>query len=146
MIVTTHPDLQAVYRREFRSAGAFTMISNEEDMFWVRATRRLGESRLLQMCRETLDANFAVVGTMAHLSASHLACTAAVGVPAAHAIGHRGRSGQPPAVEPEPIEIRLRDANAVDQQLYEEYTRRFERDHQQLITAVEEPAPAVAPA
>jgi hypothetical protein len=136
MIVTTHPELQAVYRREFGSSGAYTMISNEEDMFWVRATRKLGESRLLQLCRETLD-EFAVVGTMAHLSASHLACTAAVGVPVAHTIGHRGRSGQPRTVAPEPIEARLREANAVDQQLYEEYTARFERDHAGLITAVE---------
>ncbi len=137
MIVTTHPDLRARYRRRFARTGAYTMISHEEDMFWLRATRRLGESRLLQMCRETLDQNFCVVATMAHLAAGHLACSAAVGLPVAHVIEHRGRSGQPPHHGLDRLEARLREANAVDQQLYEEYTRRFEADHPELITAVE---------
>lgn len=137
MIITTHPALRSVYQKEFRSSAAFTMISHEEDMFWVRATRRFSDDRLLTMGRETLDQNFHVVGTMAHLAASHLACTAAVGVPLAHTIVHRGRSGQPAAPEIGSVEHRLRDANAVDQQLYEEYTTRFERTHPELINVAE---------
>jgi len=144
MIITTHPALRSVYQKEFRSSGAYTMISNEEDMFWVEATRRFSDDKLLTMARETLDQNFHVVGTMAHLSASHLACTATVGVPAAHAIGHRGKSGQPPTPEASTVERRLRDANSVDQQLFEEYTARFERDYADLITAVENRVPAEA--
>ena len=139
MIVTTHPDLAPLYRREFRGSGAYTLISHEEDMFYLRVTRRLSEGQLLRMARETLDENFAVVGTMAHLAASHLACTAAVGVPIAHTIAHRGRSGQPPNTEPPAVERRLREANSVDQQLFDDYTARFERDHADLIRAVEDP-------
>lgn len=148
MIVTTHPDLRPAYRRRFARSGAYTMISHEEDMFWLRATRRLSEDRLLRMCRETLDENFHVVGTMAHLAAAHLACSAAVGVPVAHLLEHRGRSGQPPAEAAGPVATRLRDANAVDQLLYEEYTRRFEGDHPELITAVEasRPGTTIGPA
>lgn len=142
MIITTHPALRPAYQKEFSSSGAYTMISNEEDMFWVEATRRFSDAKLLTMARETLDQNFHVVGTMAHLSASHLACTATVGVPAAHAIGHRGKSGQPPAPEVSAIERRLREANSVDQQLFDEYTARFERDYAELITAVESPTRA----
>lgn len=144
MIITTHPAMRSVYQKEFSSPGAYTMISNEEDMFWVEATRRFSDDRLLTMARETLDQNFHVVGTMAHLAASHLACTATVGVPVAHTIVHRGRSGQPAVPEAGSTEARLRDANAVDQQLYDEYTARFERDHAKLISAVESAAePAI---
>lgn len=137
MIITTHPAMRRIYEKGFRSSGAFTMISNEEDMFWVRSTRKFSDDRLLTMARETLDQNFHVVGTMAHLAASHLACTATVGVPLAHTIVHRGRSGQPAAPGIGSVERRLQDANAVDQQLYEEYTARFERTYPELITAVE---------
>lgn len=142
MIITTHPAMRSVYQKEFSSSGAYTMISNEEDMFWVEATRRFSDDKLLTMARETLDQNFHVVGTMAHLAASHLACTATVGVPAARAIGHRGKSGQPRTPEPSSVERRLRDANSVDQQLFDEYTARFERDYPELISAVETPAPS----
>lgn len=136
MIITTHPELQAAYRRHFDRPAAFAPIRHEEDMFWLRATRGFDEQRLLRLARETLDENFAVVGTMKHLVASHLACTAATGVPVAHRLGHRGRSGQPPVREDDAVERRLREANAVDQQLYEEYTARFVRDHADLIAAV----------
>lgn len=146
MIITTHPAMRSLYQKEFRSSGAFTMISHEEDMFWVRATRRFSDDRLLTMARETLDQNFQVVGTMEHLAASHLACTATVGVPVAHAIVHRGRSGQPVTAEPDSTEARLRAANAVDQQLYEDYTQRFEQQYADLITAVETPVLPVRPA
>jgi hypothetical protein len=143
MIISTHPAMRPIYAREFNSTGAFTMISTEEDMFWLEATRKFSDERLLSMARETLDQNFHVVATMAHLAAGHLACTATVGVPLAHAIVHRGRSGQPPA-EAGSVESRLRDANAVDQQLYDEYSARFERDYPDLITAVESPAKKTA--
>jgi hypothetical protein len=140
MIITTHPALESVYRRQFRSRDAYTAISSEEDMFWVQATRGFTEDKLLQLARETLDENFHVVGTMTHLAAGHLACSAAIGVPLAHAIVHRGKSGQPRRPEPGSVEQRLRDANGVDQQLFDEYTRRFEARYPELITAVESPA------
>lgn len=146
MIITTHPAMRSIYEKEFTSSGAYTMISNEEDMFWVEATRRFSDDKLLTMARETLDQNFQVVGTMAHLAASHLACTATVGVPVAHAIVHRGRSGQPRTPDAGSVEARLRDANAVDQQLYDEYTARFERDYPELIKVVETPVAVAAAA
>lgn len=148
MIVSTHPELQAAYRRRFRLPGSYRSISCEEDMFWVPATRRFSEEKLLRLARETLDENFAVVGTMAHLAAGHLACSAAIGLPLAHRIVHRGRSGQPPtsgtATGFGSVERRLADANSVDQQLFELYTERFEQRHPELITAVES-VDAVAP-
>ena len=51
---------------------------------------------------------------------------------------HQGRSGQPRERVEEPASItRLREANAVDQRLYEDYTARFEAEHASLIRAVE---------
>lgn len=139
MIVSGHPDLRAGYRRHFDSPAAFSAIRNEEDMFWLRATRRFGDERLLRMARETLDADYAVVGTMSHLRASHLACTATLGLPIAHALGHRGRSGQPRKPTDSDTDRRLREANAVDQELFDDYTERFAREHADLIAALEQP-------
>lgn len=136
MIISTHPELRADYRRHYDSRARYAPIDNEEDMYWLRATRRFGDERLLRMARETLTEDYCVVGTMSHLVASHLACTAAVGVPVAHTLGHRGKSGQPPRAEDGPTERRLREANAVDQQLFDHYTERFAREHADLISAL----------
>lgn len=137
-IVTTHPDIQAKYRAEYNGPGAYTSISNEEDMYWLEATADLSESELERLCRETLDEQFHLVGSMKHLAASHLAAAASVGVPVAERIGHRGKSGQPTERVEEPASItRLREANGVDQRLYEDYTARFEKEHHGLIQAVE---------
>ncbi|QDP96923.1 hypothetical protein FOE78_14250 [Microlunatus elymi] len=137
MIVTTHPELVSAYRRRYRQPTSYTMINYEEELFFLDATRLFSEERLLRMARETLDHNFSVVGTMAHLAAGHLACTAATGAPVAHQLSHRGRSGQPTEPDQGPVERRLREANGVDQQLFDEYTERFEAHHADLIRAVE---------
>lgn len=136
-IVTTHPDLLGAYRKHFSSSGRFESIRAEEDMFWLEATAHLSEADLLRMCRETLDERFHLVGTMRHLEASHIAATAATGSYTADRVGHRGRSGQPERTDGETEATRrLRDANSVDQVLYDEYTARFERDHSSLIELV----------
>lgn len=136
-IVTTHPDLQRVYRKRFSGAGRFESVRAEEDMFWLEATAGLSEGDLLRLCRETLDERFHLVGTMRHLEASHLAATASTGSYVADRVGHRGRSGQPERTSDESDAARrLREANGVDQTLYEEYTARFERDHATLIELV----------
>ncbi|MFC7405043.1 hypothetical protein [Georgenia alba] len=138
-IVTTHPDMLERYERHFDRAGAFRTIRVEEDMYWFEATRDLGPDRLLEMSREALDLRFHVVGSMKHLAASHLAGAASVGVPVARRIVHRGKSGRPQGTESD-VERRLRDANWVDQTLYEEYTERFERDYADLVRTVDEAA------
>ncbi|MFI9486717.1 hypothetical protein ACIG47_10025 [Promicromonospora sp. NPDC052451] len=137
-LVTTHPEIRARYAAEYRGPGAYRPIADEEDMYWLEATADLGEARLERLCRETLDEQFHLVGTMKHLAASHLAAVASVGVPVAERVGHQGKSGQPKERVEEPASIvRLREANAVDQLLYEEYTARFEKEHDALIDAVE---------
>ncbi|GAA1710106.1 hypothetical protein GCM10009809_03060 [Isoptericola hypogeus] len=138
-IVVTHPQLRAAYDAEFTSRGAFRPITSEEDMFWCRATAGLSAETLLRLSRETLDERFGLVGTMRHLAASHLAASASTGLPVADRIGHRGRSGQPPSDEGDAVTDRLRDANWVDQQLFDEYTARFERDHAGLVEALGTP-------
>jgi hypothetical protein len=137
-IIATHPSLQKAFDREYRSAGSFTAISSEEDMFWLRTTKRFSDDQILQLARETLDERFHLVGTMKHLEASHLASAAGIGVPVAKRLPHAGKSGQKraPKPEPDPVEVRLREANWVDQQLFDEYTARFEHDHGDLIEAV----------
>ncbi|WP_275005320.1 hypothetical protein [Promicromonospora iranensis] len=136
-IVTTHPDLLGAYRKQFSSSGRFESVRAEEDMFWLEATARLDQDDLLRMCRETLDERFHLVGTMRHLEASHIAATASIGSYTADRVGHRGRSGQPERTDDESDAARrLRDANNVDQILYDEYTARFERDHSSLIELV----------
>lgn len=142
MLITTHPELRTAFRRRFDRPSRFRTIRNEEDMFWLRSTRRFSDQKLLRLAHETLSENFAVVGTMAELQASHLACTAAVGVPYAALLGHRGRSGQPRSNDDSATDRRLRDANAVDQELYETYTARFITEHAELITAVRASAAA----
>lgn len=136
-IVALHPDIAAVYARSFRGPGAYGTTPAEERMFWFAATGQLGPRDLLRMARETLSEKFYLVGTMKHLAASHLAGAAGVGLPVIQHIGHRGRSGQPSAGPAPAVESRLRQANDVDQSLYEEYTERFERDHPELIKALE---------
>jgi hypothetical protein len=137
-IVTTHPEIRARYRKEYHGPGAYRSIANEEDMYWLEATADLSESELERLCRETLDEQFHLVGTMKHLAASHMAAVASVRVPVAERVGHQGKSGQPKERVEEPASIiRLRDANAVDQLFYEEYTARFEKEHEGLIRAVE---------
>ncbi|MFD7022193.1 hypothetical protein [Promicromonospora sukumoe] len=139
-IVTTHPDLLEQYRAEFSRSrsGRFEPIRAEEDMFWLRATSALSEKNLLRMCRETLDERFHLVGTMRHLEASHLAATASTGSYVADRMEHRGRSGQPERSTEETDAVRrLRQANGVDQLLYDEYTERFERDYASLIELAE---------
>jgi hypothetical protein len=137
-IATTHPAIRAKYRAEYPGPGAYRPIANEEDMYWLEATADLSEAELERMCREALDEQFHLVGTMKHLAASHLAAVASVGVPVAERVGHRGKSGQPTERVEEPTSIvRLREANAVDQRLYEDYTARFEKEHHSLIQAVE---------
>jgi hypothetical protein len=136
-IVTTHPDLLSVYRKRFSGAGRFESIRAEEDMYWLEATARLSEDDLLRMCRETLDTRFHLVGTMQHIGASHIAATASTRAVLADRVDHRGRSGQPEqSVEESDAARRLREANGVDQILYDEYTARFERDHAPLIDIV----------
>ncbi|GAA4724650.1 hypothetical protein APR04_003579 [Promicromonospora umidemergens] len=136
-IVTTHPDLSSTYRKRFSGSGTFESVRAEEDMFWLEATAALSENDLLRMCRETLDERFHLVGTMRHLEASHIAATASTGSYTADRVGHRGRSGQPERTDDESDAVRrLRDANGVDQILYDEYTARFERDHASLIDLV----------
>jgi hypothetical protein len=138
-IVTTHPALLKAYRTQFprTRSGKFEAIGAEEDMFWLSATSDLSEDALLRMCRETLDERFHLVGTMRHLEASHIAATASTGSYAADRVGHRGRSGQPERSEDESdVARRLREANGVDQVLYDEYTARFERDYAPLIELV----------
>jgi hypothetical protein len=106
-------------------------------MFWLSATSALRENDLLRMCRETLDERFHLVGTMRHLEASHIAASASTGSYAADRVGHRGRSGQPERDDDESDATRrLREANGVDQLLYDEYTARFERDYAPLIDLV----------
>lgn len=136
-IVALHPDLAETFRTRYRGPGAFTTSTTEEQMFWFSATSGLSERRLLRMARETLDERFAVVGTMNHLAAGHLAAAAGIGLPVIQRIGHRGRSGQPDDGPDSDTASRLRQANDVDQTLYEEYTERFERDYPALINAVE---------
>lgn len=136
-IVTTHPDLLDVYRKRFSGSGRFESIRAEEDMFWLAATAELSADDLLRMCRETLDTRFHLVGTMQHIGASHIAATASTRAYLADRVDHRGRSGQPEqTVEDSAAARRLREANAVDQVLYDEYTARFERDHAPLIDIV----------
>ena len=137
-IATTHPAIRAKYRAKYADRGAYGPIANEEDMYWLEATADLSESELEKMCREALDEQFHLVGTMKHLAASHLAAVASVGVPVAERVGHQGRSGQPTEQVEEPRSItRLREANGVDQVLFEDYTARFEKEHDGLIRAVE---------
>jgi hypothetical protein len=137
-IVTTHPAIRERYRKRYPGPGAYRPIANEEDMFWLEATADLSESELERMCRETLDEQFHLVGTMKHLAASHMAAVASVGVPVAERVGHQGKSGQPKEQVEEPTSIlRLREANAVDHVLFEDYTVRFEKEHDALIRAVE---------
>lgn len=143
-LVALHPDLAKDYRRHYRGPGAFTTSTAEEQMFWFSLTSEFPPRRLLRMAREVLDERFHVVGTMSHLAASHLAGAASVGLPVIQHIGHRGRSGQPSDGPGRTTESRLRQANDVDQTLYEEYTERFERDHAELITAVEDPRAAAS--
>ncbi|MFD1717024.1 hypothetical protein [Georgenia deserti] len=138
-LVVTHPEMVERYARRYDRPAAFRGIGSEEEMFWFDATAELSDERLLQMCRETLEEQFSVVGSMAHLAASHLAGAATVGIPVARRIVHRGRSGQPSSALDEAQERRLREANGVDQTLYEECTARFERDFAPLIAAVEAP-------
>ena len=136
-IVTTHPDLLGAYNKQFRSAGKFEAVRAEEDMFWIDATAALSDNDLLRMCRETLDERFHLIGTMRHLEASHIAATASAGLYTADRVGHRGRSGQPERTDDESDAARrLRDANGVDQVLYDDYTARFERDYSSLIDLV----------
>jgi hypothetical protein len=137
-IATTHPAIRAKYRARYGDRGAYGPIANEEDMYWLEATADLSESELERMCRETLEDQFHLVGTMKHLAASHLAAVASTGVPVAERVGHQGKSGQPKEQVEEPASvIRLREANAVDQLLFEDYTARFEKEHDGLIQAVE---------
>lgn len=137
-IATTHPAIRAKYRARYDDRGAYGPIANEEDMYWLEATADLSESELERLCRETLDERFHLVGTMKHLAASHLAAVASVGVPVAERVGHQGKSGQPTEQVEEPASItRLREANSVDQRLFEDYTARFEKEHHGLIQAVE---------
>lgn len=146
-LVTTHPDMLSTFEKFLGAPGNVRSTHTEEDMFWLEATKGLSKRRLLKMCRETLDDRFHVVGSMQHLAASHLAGAASIGLPVAQRIGHRGKSGQPRSGLPEELENRLRDANSVDQTLYEEYTERFEREFAPLVEAVESPeAATVAPA
>ncbi|MBA8809997.1 hypothetical protein ACIGB8_20840 [Promicromonospora sukumoe] len=136
-IVTTHPDLRVAYGKRFAGAGQFESIRHEEEMFWLEATAGLREDDLLRMCRETLDERFHLVGTMRHLEASHLAAAASTGALIADRVGHRGASGQPERTTEESAAVRrLREANGVDQLLYDEYTARFEQDHSALIELV----------
>jgi hypothetical protein len=137
-IATTHPAIRAKYGERYGDRGAYGPIANEEDMYWLEATADLSESKLEKMCRETLDEQFHLVGTMKHLAASHLAAVASTGVPVAERVGHQGKSGQPTERVEEPASVtRLREANAVDQLLFEDYTARFEKKHDALIRAVE---------
>lgn len=136
-LVVTHPELKAAYRRHFRGSGAFHTVGFEEDMFWLRATAEIKPGRLLTMARETLDERFGMVGSMRHLAASHLAAAARIGLPISRRIVHRGRSGRPASELSASATERLRDANWVDQTLFEDYTERFEVDHRELIKAVE---------
>ncbi|WP_166849827.1 tetratricopeptide repeat protein [Isoptericola sp. BMS4] len=137
-IVMTHPEMRAAARAELSSRGVFRPIASEEDMFWFRSTAHLSDEVLLRWSRETLEERFTLVGTMRHLGASHLAAVASTGLPVADRIGHHGRSGQPATEgEADPVRERLRDANWVDQQLFEEYTARFERDHATLLGALD---------
>lgn len=138
-IVALHPDIAAGYARTFRGPGAYNTTPAEERMFWFAATSHLGPRDLLRMARETLSEEFYLVGTMKHLAASHLVGAAGVGLPVMQRIVHRGRSGQPDEGPGRATESRLRQANEVDQTLYEEYTERFERDYPELIKAVETP-------
>ncbi|WP_300345386.1 hypothetical protein [Nesterenkonia sp.] len=137
-IVVTHPEFTDAYKRRFSQPGMFRSIDAEEDMYWLEATADLSEDRLLSMCRETLDERFHVVGTMDHLAASHLAGAAAVGLPITRRLVHRGRSGQPKSGLSPDLESRLREANSVDQTLYEEYSEQFRKQHSALIAAVED--------
>lgn len=136
-LVALHPDVAAHFRDHYRVPGSFTTATTEEQMFWFTATSQLTDRDLLRLARETLDDRFHVVGTMSHLAASHLAGAASIGLPVVQQIGHRGRSGQPSDGPGQQLQARLRSANQVDQELFEEYTERFERDHPELITAVE---------
>ncbi|HEY9289727.1 MAG TPA: hypothetical protein VIP98_00470 [Microlunatus sp.] len=142
-LITTHPALAEAYERQFRGSGAFHTTGIEEDMFWFAATAQFPPETLLRMARETLSERFHLVGTMRHLAASHLAGAASIGLPVAERIGHRGKSSQPKSGISPALEERLREANSVDQLLYDEYTERFERDHAELITAVEGGRPSV---
>ena len=147
-LITTHPDLEAPFRQHFRGIESFRTIGTEEAMFWFQATADLAPDTLLRMARETLTDRFHLVGTMQHLAASHLAGAAGLGLPVTQRIGHRGRSSRPKSGRADALEAKLRNANAVDQQLYEEYTERFERDYPELINAIEKsspPAEQVAP-
>lgn len=137
-LATTHPQIRERYTSRYRGGGFYRPIATEEDMYWLEATADLSERDLERLCRETLDTQFHLVGTMKHLAASHLAAAAGIGVPVAERVGHQGRSGQPRERVEEPASItRLREANAVDQRLYEDYTARFEAEHASLIRAVE---------
>ena len=136
-IVALHPAVQGKYAAEFRGPGAYRAVTSEEDMFWVTATADIAPSDLARMAREVLDERFHLVGTMKHLAASHLAASASTGVPVAATVGHRGRSGQPSSgASTDPVRDRLRDASWVDQELYDDYTTRFEREYADLIAAV----------
>lgn len=139
-LLATHPDLAPSWRRRFRRPTAFGTVGKEEDMFWVEATADIPPDRLLELARETLAARFSVVGTMHHLAASHLAAAARIGLPVTRRIVHRGSSQRPLTELTSAAEARLREANWVDQTLYEECTAAFETDYPELITAVEDEA------
>ncbi|WP_349829074.1 hypothetical protein [Brevibacterium litoralis] len=134
-IAILHPDIAKGQPKAFGHRAHYRNVASEEDMYWVGATARLSPKNLLELAREVLATRFDVVGSMAHLQASHLACAAQLGLPAMRAIVHAGKSRRS-RTEPIPLADDLRAANAVDQQLFEEHTEAFGSEYADLVDAV----------